>query len=373
MLSKYGAYTHHLAALSEDSSVKGSDRAKLRGYHTKWIEGKYLIGCAVFVDLLTPCSVFSKVMQSDEVDILAAVTSLLKTMKETEKLRSKPLDQWPTYAATMKKISSEGEEKVYQCQEIKKYSEALTYYQNRSQDYCSKVTECICSRMAWSDLQLMRDIVFMLGTQGWEKAVEENDSMEAISRLVERFAVPLQAASADIEEIAGEFEALVHYAIQFISLSTLDYRAVWWRIFHAPTAGEWCNVLLLGKLLFSLPASNGKLERVFSQVNVIKTNKRTLLSNDSLDDLLTLISDQTPLNEFSPDAAIDLWWNAKVRRPNQRKRKAYRKHSSASTCTSSGTDEISPSETHDSSDSDSDTCILDDWDNWMYSDDSEFD
>ena len=121
VLSKYGAYTHHLAALSEDSSVESSDCAKLRGYHTKWIEGKYLIGCAVFVDLLTPCSVFSKVMQSDEVDILAAVTSLLKTMKETEKLRSKPFDQWPTYAATMKKISSEDKEKVYQCQEIKKY------------------------------------------------------------------------------------------------------------------------------------------------------------------------------------------------------------------------------------------------------------
>ena len=78
VLSKYGANIHHLAALSEESSVKSSDRAKLRGYHTKWIEGKYLIGCAVFVDLLTPCSVFSKVMQSDEVDILAAVTNLLK-------------------------------------------------------------------------------------------------------------------------------------------------------------------------------------------------------------------------------------------------------------------------------------------------------
>ena len=83
-ISKYGAYTHHLAALSEDSSVKSIDRSKLRGYHTKWTEGKYLIGCAVFVDLHTPCSVFSKVMQSDEVDILAAVTSPLKTKKETE-------------------------------------------------------------------------------------------------------------------------------------------------------------------------------------------------------------------------------------------------------------------------------------------------
>ena len=103
-LYKYGAYTYHLATLSEDSSVNSRDRAKLRGYYLKWIEGKYLIGCTVFIDLLTPHSIFSKVMQSDEVDILSAVTSLLITIKETEKLRSKPLDQWPTYAAIMKKI-----------------------------------------------------------------------------------------------------------------------------------------------------------------------------------------------------------------------------------------------------------------------------
>lgn len=162
--------------------------------------------------------------------------------------------------------------------------------------------------MAWSDLQLMRDIIFMLGSQGWEKAIEENDSIEAISRLVQRFTISLQGASANTEEIVGEFIALVQYAIQFISFSTLDYRAVWWKIFHAPTASEWSNVLILAKLLFSLPSSNGKLERVFSQ---LKTKKRTLLSNDSLDDLLLLLSDQTPLQEFCPDAAIDLWWRSK--------------------------------------------------------------
>ena len=86
-------------------------------------------------------------------------------------------------------------------------------------------------------------------------------------------------------------------------------------------------------------------------------------------DLLTLTFDQTPLNKFSPDAAIDLLWSAKVGRPNQQKKARYKKHSSASTCTSSGTDEVlldSPSETHDTV-CDSDTCILDNWDNWIYS------
>ena len=34
VLSKFSAYTNHLAALSEDGSVKASDRAKLRGFYT---------------------------------------------------------------------------------------------------------------------------------------------------------------------------------------------------------------------------------------------------------------------------------------------------------------------------------------------------
>ena len=70
IISKFGAYTSHLVALSEESSTKAADRAKLKGYLKKWLDAKYLLGCAFFVDLLLPCSVFSKTMQSDEVDIV---------------------------------------------------------------------------------------------------------------------------------------------------------------------------------------------------------------------------------------------------------------------------------------------------------------
>ncbi len=43
VLCKYGAYTAHLAALSEDSLA---DRAKFKGYLEKWVDDKYLLGCA---------------------------------------------------------------------------------------------------------------------------------------------------------------------------------------------------------------------------------------------------------------------------------------------------------------------------------------
>ena len=84
ILSKYGAYTNHLAALSEEA--RGMDKAKLQGYYKKWVDAKYLLGCAVFVDLLNPCAVFSKCLQNDDIDILGALTCLLKTLAESEKL-----------------------------------------------------------------------------------------------------------------------------------------------------------------------------------------------------------------------------------------------------------------------------------------------
>ena len=88
------------------------------------LHGTYILGCALFVDLLTSCTIFSKSMQSDEVNILGA----LKTLKETNKLSSRPLDQWPTYAATLRKITEEDGSKVYQCQDLTHFSEVISLY-----------------------------------------------------------------------------------------------------------------------------------------------------------------------------------------------------------------------------------------------------
>lgn len=57
---KYGAYTNHIAAMSEEAS--GTDHSKLRGYYKRWVGVKYVLGSALFIDLLNPCAVFSKSM-----------------------------------------------------------------------------------------------------------------------------------------------------------------------------------------------------------------------------------------------------------------------------------------------------------------------
>ena len=172
---------------------------------------------------------------------------------------------------------------------------------------------------------MLRDVILILATQGWQKLLDENDNLNAIDRLVEHFSIPLVKANVCLETIHSEFEGILDYACLYISLSTLEYRAVWWRVFHAPVSSEWPNALALIELLFSLPSSNGTVERAFSQMNVIKSKRRSSLSNGALDDLLTVASAQVPLKHFCPDDAIDLWWKDKVRRPNQKRRRPYRK------------------------------------------------
>ena len=103
VLSEFGAFTAHLAALAGNRSLKPADRAKLKGYYSKWTDTKYLFGRALFVDLLTLCMIFSKCMQSNEVDILGAFNTLLKMQRV---LTSLPQSLWSNGRHTLPLLRS---------------------------------------------------------------------------------------------------------------------------------------------------------------------------------------------------------------------------------------------------------------------------
>ena len=162
VISKYGAFIGHLSSLSEDRSIRSADRAKLKGFYNRWTEAKYILGCAVFIDILSPCATFSKCMQNDDLDILGALTSLFRTVKEIDQLSKRQIEHWPTYNLITSKITKEEGEHVYQLQTLKRFSEAKTYYDSHLSEYCTAVTSCIKHRLEWSNLDLMKDIIFVI-------------------------------------------------------------------------------------------------------------------------------------------------------------------------------------------------------------------
>ena len=99
---------------------------------------------------------------------------------------------------------------------------------------------------------------------------------------------------------------------------------VWYKLHTTSDARNWPNILLVCELLFSLPFTNSKVERTFSAMK-IKTDRRTALTSDTLDDLMGINIEGPSLSGFSADHAVQLWWADHTRRPNQRPRKEYRK------------------------------------------------
>ena len=77
---------------------------------------------------------------------------------------------------------------------------------------------------------------------------------------MESFRTPLEAAGAVVSEICSEFEEVVLCATQFI---TFVYNGVSGSLVAVVSLTEFFRMVTLATLLFSLPVSNGKLERVF--------------------------------------------------------------------------------------------------------------
>ena len=182
----------------------------------------------------------------------------------------------------------------------------------------------------------------------------------AIELITSLFGEPLEATGVALSSLQDEIENAVDYARKYVGLESTHYRKVWYNLHICPSASSWPNLLLLCELVFSLPFSNGRVEQIFSSLKIIKTTTRTSLTVDTVDDLMEIFVEGPPLDCFSPDPAVDLWWTSccTTRRVNQGPRKPYRPRR----------DKSGPS-TAPQSDSESDEVhlVLDDWDKWFKS------
>ena len=97
------------------------------------------------------------------------------------------------------------------------------------------------------------------------------------------------------------------------------------KLFTSPKKNEWSDALLLVELLFSVPVSNAKLERMFSKLKRIKTIFRASLTSTRVENVLRIVEDGLPLVEYKVMPAVEAWAAEKHRRPNQQSRKTYEK------------------------------------------------
>ena len=102
-------------------------------------------------------------------------------------------------------------------------------------------------------------------------------------------------------------------------LTTLDDILIMYKkLFNSFDSKKWSNVLAVDALLFCLPLAIGRVERVFSQLKLIKNNRCTCLKENTLDHLIRIKTEGPRLADWDANRALEFWLSDKTRRVYQR-------------------------------------------------------
>lgn len=322
LVDKYGAYLCHLVAMTQDVSIKSSDRQKLKGYLLKWRDAKFVIGCALFNDILKPAAILCKVLQQDDLCIVKAIECIFKVKVSLDKLKSTAFAELATVKKVITRIQEEEDGTfTYQSAEITKYSLALKFLEENYTHWIEGVEGCILQRLKSQpqEFDIMKDALTVLSINGWQRSEDPSFGYAALDHLCNWFCVPLEKAGVDRSVIQEEWDDVFDYAKQYLDLVRDSYKVLWWKLFNSFDSKRWSNLLILVELLFCIPMANGRVERVFSQMKFIKSNQRTCLKENTLDELIRINVEGPPLAQWDASRAVELWSTATHRRVNRKK------------------------------------------------------
>ena len=265
LIDRFGAYLSHLTVMIDDRSIKAVDRQKLKGYLLKWQNSKILLGCAFFHDLLKPSAILCKVLQEDELCVVRAIESVLKTKKSMDKMKATRFEELPTVKKVLGHVQKQDRIVTYQAADLKMHDQALVFMKNHYVEWVEAVVSSLIDRLKIQapELQLLTHAVTILSTHGWER-YEALFGYAALDAICQWFHVPLERAGTDCSEVQEEWDDMVEYAKQYLNLVQEDYKVVFWKLFNAVDAKKWSNILAVVELLFCNPIANGQVERVSS-------------------------------------------------------------------------------------------------------------
>ena len=129
-----------------------------------------------------------------------------------------------------------------------------------------------------------------------------------------QFQIPLKEAGmrVSIMELLEQWYELVEYAMKTLFLTGASYLVTWSKIFMAPRSKGWSNIHVMIRLLFTVPVSNAKLERMFSKLKLVKINFCCSLGIKRLQNILRIMEEGGSWETFDPMSGIKKWSTDKV-------------------------------------------------------------
>ena len=309
----------HLENLAEDKSYPTKDRQKFKGWLLKWTQGRIPLLVSLFIEILAPAKMLSKCFQAEDIDIVGSVSHVESVKKQLTRIEQKPFNQLPTVKRLLDKIQEEDGKYTLQGVVLKDYVNGLLSTERKKDHLVNAVKDAIGKRLEDDQDEFSSMSSTFLNTQGWSVAEDAEFLDDVLEKLYEQYKKPLENAGFDgtVNDLLLQWHAIFEYTIKYLSPSSVDYRKIWHQLFVSSRSKEWNLILLLVELLFCLPVSNAKVERLFSLMNRVKTDSRASLGESRINSLLRIVMEGPTIDDFDPIPAIDLWATDAVRRPNQ--------------------------------------------------------
>ena len=354
-IDKFGLYTQHLQNIIADTS-KVCDRATIQGKFNKLIDSKVLLRIAFLTDVLSPAKIFSLATQRRDVDIIQIVDDIESTKSSYERLLRKfkknpeAVFNRPTLKAVVDEIeSNEDSDVLYQNQKLKYYIREKTYVKDHAAEVVQKILTCYDERYArvcydgTADAgDVLYDVCCVLNSQIWplfnddesDEIIEEKFStqLSAINRIFNRYGAMEAFKKFTSDNVVEGFIDIVRYAKRYFETENMNSLEFWSKLAKpGKDKTKWSGFLLILELCLCAPVSNATLERLFSHMNIVKSDLRSRLSATSLNAILRIRITGYSLWEFHEnhiDKCVDFWYHLKDRRMSQGKRKKYKQRES---------------------------------------------
>ena len=304
---------------------------KFQGWLKKWQQARIPILACLFIELLSPAKALSLAFQGEEIDIVSSVDHIQTAKKQLERLERRDLQDLPTIQRFLEKVKENDGQFQYQNVTLPSFNASKDSAKHTKTMLLGRIKEAMETRLEVAENKHVLMAATVLNCEGWEKRDDNgDDDVEfadgCVAELYEHFKEPLSQAglNGSLGELLDQWHHLIEYTKQYLEPSKTPYLRVWRRIFDSSRCNEWSMVLILVELLFAIPISNAKVERLFSLMNRVKTDARATLGESTLNNLITIRAEGPELQDYDPTPAIELWLSSAHRRPNQKARKKYK-------------------------------------------------
>ena len=125
-----------------------------------------IIGSALYTDALKPATFLSLTLQEDDINIVQGIKHILKAHSSLQKLTSQNPVEWPVTKVVLIKLKDENRGKVYQGLELHHFRDTIIKScANQALSDLKSLDDRMRAHLEWSDVDLMKSILFFLDTQ----------------------------------------------------------------------------------------------------------------------------------------------------------------------------------------------------------------